>query len=153
MQITEDDLKMSKSRCNQEQVQAATNMYISLWKSLTHPIKTAMQMHADNHNTDSPALLYHLLQQYTGTANSIICDQHLCINNLPNKLGGLKFDMDKFYDYAAKMLKTLHNAGGGDKQAALKLYEALVTTKNNSFNSEIQAYKAAIAAKDQNLSF
>eukprot|EP00957_Ditylum_brightwellii_P030855 2337954-Ditylum_brightwellii.AAC.1 len=61
MQITEDDLKMSKSNHNQEQVQAATNMYISLWKSLACPIKTAMQMHANSHDTDSPALLYHLL--------------------------------------------------------------------------------------------
>eukprot|EP00957_Ditylum_brightwellii_P020208 1524080-Ditylum_brightwellii.AAC.1 len=51
------------------------------------------------------------------------------------------------------MLKMLQDTGGDDKQAALKLYEALVMTKNNSFNSEIQAHKAAVTAKDQNLSF
>eukprot|EP00957_Ditylum_brightwellii_P091958 7001766-Ditylum_brightwellii.AAC.1 len=90
MQITEDDLKLSKSGHNQEQVQAATNMYISLWKSLTRPIKTAMQMHANSHDTDVPALLYHLLWQYTGTANSIIHDQQLCLN----KFNNLKFDVD-----------------------------------------------------------
>eukprot|EP00957_Ditylum_brightwellii_P084582 6431816-Ditylum_brightwellii.AAC.1 len=125
MQFTEDNLKTSKSNCNQEQVQAATNMYISLWKSLAHPIKTAMKVHADSHDTDSPALLYHLLWQYTGTANNIIHDQQLHLNNLPNKLGDFKFDVDKFCNYAAEMLKTLCDAGGNNKQAALKLYEAL----------------------------
>eukprot|EP00957_Ditylum_brightwellii_P077783 5910947-Ditylum_brightwellii.AAC.1 len=98
-----------------------------------------MQMHANNHDTDGSALLYHLLWQYTGTANIIIRDQQLRLNNLSNKLGDLKFDVNKFCDYAAKMLKTLCDTGGGNKQAALKLYKALVTTKNNIFNSEIQA--------------
>eukprot|EP00957_Ditylum_brightwellii_P060528 4595805-Ditylum_brightwellii.AAC.1 len=112
-----------------------------------------MQEHADSHDTDGPALLYHLLWQYTGTAESVIHDQQLCLNNLSNKLMDLKFNIDKFCDYATETLKTLHNAGGDNKQAALKLYEALVTTKNNSFNSKIQAYKAAVATKDQNLSF
>eukprot|EP00957_Ditylum_brightwellii_P195687 14909769-Ditylum_brightwellii.AAC.1 len=113
MQITEDDLKTSKSNSNQE------------------------QMHTNIHDTDGLALLYHLLWQYTGTADSLICDQQLRLNNLSNKLGDLKFDVDKFCDYAAGMLKTLHNAGGDDKQAALKLYKALTTTKNDRFNSEI----------------
>eukprot|EP00957_Ditylum_brightwellii_P181411 13818966-Ditylum_brightwellii.AAC.1 len=65
----------------------------------------------------------------------------------------LKFDVKKFCNYATETLKTLRDAKGDDKQAALKLYKALVTTKNDSFNSEIQAYKAAVVAKDQNLSF
>eukprot|EP00957_Ditylum_brightwellii_P187161 14254849-Ditylum_brightwellii.AAC.1 len=112
-----------------------------------------MQMHANSHNTDSPALLYHLLWQYTGTAGSIIRDQQLCLNNLSNKLSNLKFDVYKFCNYTAKTLKTLRDAGSDNKQAALKLYKSLATTKNNSFNSEIQAYKASIAAKNQNLSF
>eukprot|EP00957_Ditylum_brightwellii_P142675 10871068-Ditylum_brightwellii.AAC.1 len=112
-----------------------------------------MQMHANSHDTDGPALLYHLLWQYTDPAYSVICDQQLGLNNLSNKLNDIKFDMDKFCNYVAETLKMLRNAGGDDKQVALKLYEALVTTKNNSFNSEIQAYKAAIAAKDQTLPF
>eukprot|EP00957_Ditylum_brightwellii_P174781 13308186-Ditylum_brightwellii.AAC.1 len=64
-----------------------------------------MQMHANSYNTDDPALLYHLLWQYTGTANNIICDQQLCLNNLSTKLGNLKFDVDKICGYAAKTLK------------------------------------------------
>eukprot|EP00957_Ditylum_brightwellii_P052376 3972267-Ditylum_brightwellii.AAC.2 len=113
------------------------NMYISLWKSLAYPIKTAMQMHTSSCNTDGPALLYYLLWQYTGTANSVIRDQQLCLNNLSNKLNNLKFDVDKFCNFTAKTLKMLCNAGGNDKQVFLKLYEALVTTKNDSFNLEI----------------
>eukprot|EP00957_Ditylum_brightwellii_P161072 12263442-Ditylum_brightwellii.AAC.1 len=138
MQITEDDLKLSKSRRNHKQVQAAMNMYISLWKSLACPIKTAMQMHVNSYNTDGPALLYHLLWQYTGTAGNVIRDQQLCLNNLSNKLCNLKFDVDKFCNYVAETLKMLHNTSGDNKQAALKLYKALATTKNDSFNSEIQ---------------
>eukprot|EP00957_Ditylum_brightwellii_P006526 494231-Ditylum_brightwellii.AAC.1 len=45
------------------------------------------------------------------------------------------------------------DAGSTDKQAPLKLYEVLVTSHNNSFNSEIQVYKAAIAAKHKALEF
>eukprot|EP00957_Ditylum_brightwellii_P150494 11459897-Ditylum_brightwellii.AAC.1 len=112
-------------------------MYILLWKSLVCPVKTTMQVHANSHDTDGPALLYHLLRQYTGTAESVICDQKLCLNNLSNKLMDLKFEVNKFCNYATETLKTLCNAGGDDKQAALKLYEALVATKNDSFNSEI----------------
>eukprot|EP00957_Ditylum_brightwellii_P139907 10661215-Ditylum_brightwellii.AAC.1 len=153
MQITEGDIKLSKANRNSDQNRAATNMYILLLKSLARPVKTAMQVHANSHNTDVPALLHHLLRQYTGTAESVICDQQLCLNNLSNKLPDLKFGVDKFCNYATETLKTLRNTGGDDKQAALKLYEALVTTKNDSFNSEIRAYKAAVAAKDQNLSF
>eukprot|EP00957_Ditylum_brightwellii_P126933 9676866-Ditylum_brightwellii.AAC.1 len=47
----------------------------------------------------------------------------------------------------------LADVGGTDKQAPLKLYKALVTSHNDSFNSEIQAYKAAIAAKCKALEF
>eukprot|EP00957_Ditylum_brightwellii_P003512 266019-Ditylum_brightwellii.AAC.1 len=86
-------------------------MYISLWKPLACPIKSAMQMHANSHNTDDPALLYHLLWQYTGTADSIIRNQKIYLNNLSNKLGDLKFDVDKFCNYTAEMLKTLRDAG------------------------------------------
>eukprot|EP00957_Ditylum_brightwellii_P031798 2411506-Ditylum_brightwellii.AAC.1 len=108
-----------------------------------------MQMHANSHGTDGSTLLYHLLWQYTGTADIVICDQQLCLNILSNKLNDLKFDVYKFCNYAAKALKTLRDAGSDGKQVALKLYEALVTPKNNSFNSEIQAYKTAIAANIQ----
>eukprot|EP00957_Ditylum_brightwellii_P063588 4827045-Ditylum_brightwellii.AAC.1 len=59
MQIAEDGLKLSKSGRNLDRNKVATNMYISLWKSLACPIKTAMQMHANSHITDSFALLYH----------------------------------------------------------------------------------------------
>eukprot|EP00957_Ditylum_brightwellii_P033657 2551112-Ditylum_brightwellii.AAC.1 len=87
-------------------------MYISMWKSLDCPIKIAMQMHANSHDTDGPALLYHILWQYTDTTNSIICDQQLCLDNLSTKLDNLKFDVDKFCNYATKTLKMLQDAGG-----------------------------------------
>eukprot|EP00957_Ditylum_brightwellii_P125691 9580837-Ditylum_brightwellii.AAC.1 len=77
-----------------------------------------MQMNADSHDTDSPALLYNLLWQYIGTADSVIHDQQLCLNNLSTKLGDLKFDVDKCCNYAAKTLKTLkmlQDAGSDDK--------------------------------------
>jgi hypothetical protein len=65
----------------------------------------------------------------------------------------MKYDVDKFCNYSAETLKTLRNAGGDDSQASLKLYEALVSSKVDAFNSEIRAYKAAIAAKDKPLDF
>eukprot|EP00957_Ditylum_brightwellii_P162689 12388868-Ditylum_brightwellii.AAC.1 len=86
MQITEDEIKLSTANCNSDQNRAAMNMYILLWKSLACPVKTTMQVHADSDDTDSSALLYHLLQQYTGTAESAIRDQQLRLNNLSNKL-------------------------------------------------------------------
>eukprot|EP00957_Ditylum_brightwellii_P115326 8794305-Ditylum_brightwellii.AAC.1 len=67
MQITDNDIKLSKANRKSDQNRAATNMYMLLWKSLVRPVKTAMQVHVNSHDTDGPALLYHLLQQYTGT--------------------------------------------------------------------------------------
>eukprot|EP00957_Ditylum_brightwellii_P049616 3763445-Ditylum_brightwellii.AAC.1 len=67
-------------------------MYIALWKSFVRPIKTAMQTIADNNDTDSPALLYHLLRQYTGTTESVISTYQLSLNNLPEKLLEMKYD-------------------------------------------------------------
>eukprot|EP00957_Ditylum_brightwellii_P027943 2111133-Ditylum_brightwellii.AAC.1 len=85
-------------------------MYIALWKSFVRPIKTATQTIADDNKTDGPALLYHLFCQYTGTAESVIRTYQLSLNNLPEKLSEMKFDVDKFCDYSAETLKTLHDA-------------------------------------------
>eukprot|EP00957_Ditylum_brightwellii_P124173 9465706-Ditylum_brightwellii.AAC.1 len=71
-------------------------MCIVLWKSFVRPIKTAMQMYANHNKTDDPALLYHLLHQYTGTAESVIITYQLSLNNLPEKLAKMNFDVDKF---------------------------------------------------------
>eukprot|EP00957_Ditylum_brightwellii_P000465 35947-Ditylum_brightwellii.AAC.1 len=128
-------------------------MYIVLWKSFERPIKTTMKTIADDKETDSPALLYHLLCQYTGTADSVIRTYQLSLNNLPEKLSEMKFNVDKFYNYSAETLKTLRNVGGDDSQASLKLYEVLVLSKVDAFNSDIRAYKAAIATKDKPLDF
>eukprot|EP00957_Ditylum_brightwellii_P165602 12606440-Ditylum_brightwellii.AAC.1 len=69
-------------------------MYIALWKSFVHPIKIAMQTIADDNETDSPALLHHLLHQYTATAELVIRTYQLSLNNLPEKLSEMKFDVD-----------------------------------------------------------
>eukprot|EP00957_Ditylum_brightwellii_P143094 10903159-Ditylum_brightwellii.AAC.1 len=65
----------------------------------------------------------------------------------------MKFDVNKFCNYSAETLKTLRDAGDDDSQASLKLYETLVLSKVDAFNSEIRAYKAVIAAKDKPLDF
>eukprot|EP00957_Ditylum_brightwellii_P180022 13713609-Ditylum_brightwellii.AAC.1 len=85
-------------------------MYIALWKSFARPIKTTMQTIANDNNTDGPALLYHLLHQYTGTAEAILRTYQLSLNNLPEKLSEMKFDVNKFCNYSAETLKTLRNA-------------------------------------------
>eukprot|EP00957_Ditylum_brightwellii_P033997 2574792-Ditylum_brightwellii.AAC.1 len=128
-------------------------MCIVLWKSFAHPIKTAIQTIDNDNETDGPALLYHLLCQYTGTAKLVIRTYQLSLNNLLEKLLEIKFDIDKFCNYSAETLKTLCNTGGDDSQASLKLYEALVLSKVNAFNSDIRAYNAAIVAKDKPLNF
>eukprot|EP00957_Ditylum_brightwellii_P159378 12131890-Ditylum_brightwellii.AAC.1 len=117
-------------------------MYIMLWKSFALPIKTAIQTYANNNEIDGPALLYHLLRQYTGTSESAIRTYHLKLNNITEKLEMLGYDINKFCNYAAKTLKTLYNAGGNNTQASLKLYEALTFSKVDAFNSKIRAYKA-----------
>eukprot|EP00957_Ditylum_brightwellii_P028012 2115232-Ditylum_brightwellii.AAC.1 len=68
MLIDEADLKEAQRKRSQEESTAAKNMYIALWKSFVRPIKTVMQTIANNNDTDGPALLYHLLRHYTGTA-------------------------------------------------------------------------------------
>eukprot|EP00957_Ditylum_brightwellii_P035516 2692901-Ditylum_brightwellii.AAC.1 len=128
-------------------------MYIALWKSFAHPIKAVIQTIADDSETDGPALLYHLLCQYTGTAELVIRTYQLGFNNLPEKLSEMKFDVNKFCNYSVETLKTLCGAGGDDSQASLKLYDALVLSKVDAFNSEIKAYKTAIVAKDKSLDF
>eukprot|EP00957_Ditylum_brightwellii_P128097 9770201-Ditylum_brightwellii.AAC.1 len=69
-------------------------MYITLWKLFAHSIKTAMQTIADDNETDGPALLYHLLCQYTGMAEIVIRTYQLSLNNLPEKLLEMKFNID-----------------------------------------------------------
>eukprot|EP00957_Ditylum_brightwellii_P009582 722593-Ditylum_brightwellii.AAC.1 len=104
-------------------------MYIALWKSFACPIRTAIQTYANNNEIDGPALLYHLLKQYTGTAESVIRTYQLNLNNLTKKLEMLGYDVNKFCDYAVKTLKTLCDAGENNTQASLKLYEALTSSK------------------------
>eukprot|EP00957_Ditylum_brightwellii_P206782 15349979-Ditylum_brightwellii.AAC.1 len=111
-------------------------MYIALWKSFACSIKTVMQAYANNNKIDGPALLYHPLRQYNGTVESVIRTYLLNLNNLTKNHKMLEYDINKFYNYAAKTLKTLCNAGGNDTQASLKLYGALTSSKVDAFNSK-----------------
>eukprot|EP00957_Ditylum_brightwellii_P063523 4821378-Ditylum_brightwellii.AAC.1 len=82
MLIDEADFNEAQNKCSPRESTAAKNMYIALWNSFVHPIKTAMQMIANDNEIDSPALLHHLLHQYTGTADSVIKTYQLSLNNL-----------------------------------------------------------------------
>eukprot|EP00957_Ditylum_brightwellii_P108651 8287205-Ditylum_brightwellii.AAC.1 len=132
--IDEDDLKGARLKCSPDEVTAAKNMYIALWKSFVCPIKTVMQTYANNNKIDGPALLYHFLRQYTGTAESIIRTYQLNLNNLTDKLEALGYNAN-------------------NTQASLKLYKALTSSIVDAFNSEIRAYKAAVSLKDKTLDF
>eukprot|EP00957_Ditylum_brightwellii_P143651 10944690-Ditylum_brightwellii.AAC.1 len=68
MLIDEADLKEAQKKRSPEESTAAKNMHIALWKSFARPIKTAIQTISNDNKTDGPALLYHLLCQYIGTA-------------------------------------------------------------------------------------
>eukprot|EP00957_Ditylum_brightwellii_P082509 6272735-Ditylum_brightwellii.AAC.2 len=153
MLIEEDNLKGACIKRTPKEKVAVLNMFVALWKSFAQHVKMTMQTVADEHKCNGPALLYHLLRHYTGTVESIIRTSQDLMNTLPNKLDELGFNIAKFCNYATKTLKTLMDTGNTDKQAPLKLYEVLVTTHNDSFNSEIQAYKAAIATKSKTLEF
>eukprot|EP00957_Ditylum_brightwellii_P108370 8267148-Ditylum_brightwellii.AAC.2 len=70
-----------------------------------------MQTIANDNKTAGPALLYHLLHQYTGTTELVIRTYQLSLNNLLEKLSEMKFDANKFCDYSAETLKTLCDVG------------------------------------------
>eukprot|EP00957_Ditylum_brightwellii_P017809 1340408-Ditylum_brightwellii.AAC.1 len=129
MLIDEADLKEAQKKRSPKESTTAKNMYIALWKSFTCPIKTTMQTIANDNETDGPALLYHLLHQYTVMAELLIRTYQLSLNILLEKLLEIIFNVNKFCDYSAEILKTLRNAGNDDGQASLKLYEALVVSK------------------------
>eukprot|EP00957_Ditylum_brightwellii_P121193 9242858-Ditylum_brightwellii.AAC.1 len=76
-------------------------------------------------------------KHYTGTSESVIRTSQANLNALLNKLDEFGFDIAKFCNYATETLMTLTNAGSTDKQTALKLHEALVTSPGKDFNSEI----------------
>eukprot|EP00957_Ditylum_brightwellii_P052700 3994995-Ditylum_brightwellii.AAC.1 len=118
--IDEQDLKGARLKRSPDEATAAKNMYIVLWKLFACPIKTAMQTYAVNNKIDGPDLLYHLLWQYTRTDELFSWTYQLSLNNLPEKLEELGFNVNKFCNCAAETLKTLHNAGDNDTQASLK---------------------------------
>eukprot|EP00957_Ditylum_brightwellii_P117488 8960455-Ditylum_brightwellii.AAC.1 len=62
MLIDENDLKVARLKRSPREATAAKSMYITLWKSFTCPIKTAMQMYADSNDIDGPVLLRNLLR-------------------------------------------------------------------------------------------
>eukprot|EP00957_Ditylum_brightwellii_P051524 3906517-Ditylum_brightwellii.AAC.2 len=129
MLIDEQDLKWARLKCSPEEATAAKNICMLTTTRL-------------------------MVQLFcTGTTESVIRTYQLNLNNLPEKLEELRFDVNKFCDYAAETLKTLCDAGGDDTQASLKLYEALMSSKVDAFNSEIRAYKATVSAKDIPLDF
>eukprot|EP00957_Ditylum_brightwellii_P149036 11347729-Ditylum_brightwellii.AAC.1 len=66
-----------------------------------------MQTYADNNKIDGLAFLYHLLGQHTGIAESVIRTYQLHLNNLADKLEMLRYNVNKFCNYAVKTLKTL----------------------------------------------
>eukprot|EP00957_Ditylum_brightwellii_P173008 13171759-Ditylum_brightwellii.AAC.1 len=86
MLIDGADFKEVQKNRSPEESTTAKNMYIALWKSFAHSIKTAMQTIANDNKTDGPALLYHLLCQYTGTAELVIKTYQPSLKNLLEKL-------------------------------------------------------------------
>eukprot|EP00957_Ditylum_brightwellii_P032616 2471962-Ditylum_brightwellii.AAC.1 len=68
MLIEEDNLKGACIKCTPVEKVTTLNMFVALWISFMRHVKTTMQAFTDDHKCDGPALLYHLLQHYTGTA-------------------------------------------------------------------------------------
>eukprot|EP00957_Ditylum_brightwellii_P161466 12293936-Ditylum_brightwellii.AAC.1 len=153
MLIDGQDLKWVRMKQSLEEATATKNIYIMLWKSFACQIKTAMQTAADKNETDGPALLFHLLSQYTGPAELVIKTYQQSLNNLPERLKELGFAINKFCNYMSEKLKTLCGVGSNDKQASLKLYKVLVSTRVGAFSFEIRACKAAVATKNKVLDF
>eukprot|EP00957_Ditylum_brightwellii_P079981 6082557-Ditylum_brightwellii.AAC.1 len=129
MLIEEDNLKGACIKRTPKKKVAMLNMLVALWKSFTQHVKMTMQTVANKHECNSPALLYHLLWHYNGTTESIIRTFQDLMNALPDKLDKLGFGIANFCNYATKTLKTLTDTGCTDKQAPLKLYEALEFSK------------------------
>eukprot|EP00957_Ditylum_brightwellii_P101557 7740049-Ditylum_brightwellii.AAC.1 len=74
----------------------------SCWRQVLHivrlkctPEEKMAAKKSDDNKTDGPALLYHLLPQYTGTAESGIRTYQLSLNNLPEKLIKINVDVNK----------------------------------------------------------
>eukprot|EP00957_Ditylum_brightwellii_P138731 10575098-Ditylum_brightwellii.AAC.1 len=86
MLIDEANLIQARLKRTPEEKAVTKNMCITLCKLFVRPIKTAMQMYADDNETDGPAPLYHLLCQYTSMVESVIRTYQLSLNNLPEKL-------------------------------------------------------------------
>eukprot|EP00957_Ditylum_brightwellii_P062355 4731419-Ditylum_brightwellii.AAC.1 len=91
--------------------------------------------------------------QYMGTAELVIMTYQSSLDNLPEKLGELGFNINMFCYYVSEMLKTLCDTGDDDTQTSLKFYKALALTKFDTSSSEIRTYKAAVATKDRPLDF
>eukprot|EP00957_Ditylum_brightwellii_P208435 15357418-Ditylum_brightwellii.AAC.1 len=87
-----------------------------------------MQTVTNGNKKDDPTLLYNLLNQYMGTAELVIRTYQSSFNNLSEKLKKLDFNVNKFCNYMSEVLKSLQDAGDNDKQAFIKLYEALLST-------------------------
>eukprot|EP00957_Ditylum_brightwellii_P000360 27780-Ditylum_brightwellii.AAC.1 len=138
MLIDENDLKGARLKCSPDKATAAKNMHIALWNTFACPIKMVMQTYANDNRID---------------AESAIRTYQLNLNILTKKLEMLGYSVDKFCNYATETLKTLCDTGGNNTQASLKLYEALTSSKEDAFNSEIRAYKVIVFAKDKAFDF
>eukprot|EP00957_Ditylum_brightwellii_P208285 15356670-Ditylum_brightwellii.AAC.3 len=68
MLIEEDNLKGACIKRTPNKKDTMLNMFVALWKSFAPHVKTMMQTFTYDHKYNGPALLYHLLQHYTGIA-------------------------------------------------------------------------------------
>eukprot|EP00957_Ditylum_brightwellii_P111674 8518031-Ditylum_brightwellii.AAC.1 len=83
----------------------------------------------DEQDLKRPRLKLSLKESTTAKNICIMLTYQLDLNNLPEKLVELGFNVNKFCDYTDEMLKTLCNSGGDGSQASLKFYKATCILK------------------------
>ena len=125
MVITLDNMKKSRAQRPAEHNAAATNLYIAIWDTIGSYPKSKVIPHQEKINGDGPTLLRCLLTKFHGTAAQIIRAQRSKMEQFKHKLKHYGGDIEKFADHMRKTYQSLVHAGGQDKQAFERMYEAL----------------------------
>lgn len=120
---------------------SARNMYVAVYNSLANKVKLRLQPYSRDIKNDGPNAIYFLLKTYSGDAQPMVRHCQNQINHLD--LESYNYNVDDFCVRVDQIWTNLKNSGGTDDNAAQKVYEVLARSKQEEFNSNLKAWKAA----------
>ena len=118
-------------------------MFVAVWDSLAPRVQSAILEHKDQFQQDGPVLLYFVLRKYTGEQKNVLRSTLRKFDTLDETFRfAHKNNVDRFATYVKSLEEKLRESEGKDTLYHEKVYETLIGSHVEDFNSELKVWRS-----------